>query len=259
MKPSCFIEKIAPGAVSTMKSSGIPASLTIAQAALESGWGEHAPGNNLFGIKANGWKGKLCYINTREYVGGKYKTVRCALRAYSSWAESVKDHAAFLTGSKRYENIIGVTDYEEDCRRIKADGYATAPDYAEILAGIIRKYRLYDYDRLPALNCVDLPSAGETYTGDIRVCGWGMVDGGIKNVDVYYDDNRGLAHLGKFYDRQDVRRIINPFGFYRNAGDNGYSVVLKNGTFTKGKHTIHVAVIGNNGSVKWVSKDFYVA
>lgn len=258
MTPKTFIAKIAPGAVEAMKSCGIPASLTISQAALESGWGEHAPGNNLFGIKANGYKGKLCYINTREYVNGKYKTVKCAMRAYSSWAESIKDHAEFLKGSERYKNIIGETDFEKAAKNIKADGYATAPNYADVLIGIIKKHSLNEFDRLPPLNCIDLPKRGATYSGEIRVCGWGMVDGGIKNVDVYYDNNKGLAHLGEFYDRADVKRIINPFGFYRSAGNNGYSVTFKRGTFKSGKHTIHVAVIGKDSSVTWVSKDFYV-
>ena len=93
-----FINQIAPGAQTAMKQHGILASLTIAQAALESGWGGHTYGaNNLFGIKANGWPGRTVLISTREQAAdGSYYTIKALFRAYDSWAQSVDDHALFL-------------------------------------------------------------------------------------------------------------------------------------------------------------------
>jgi flagellar protein FlgJ len=72
MLPPDFIKKILPGAQACHRATSVPASITIAQAALESGWGERAPGNNLFGIKADaGWKGATVSFPTREVINGK--------------------------------------------------------------------------------------------------------------------------------------------------------------------------------------------
>ncbi|HEX2938920.1 MAG TPA: glucosaminidase domain-containing protein [Ruminiclostridium sp.] len=146
MKQTDFIAKIKDAAVEQMKKSDILASLTIAQAILESGWGEHAPGFNLFGIKANGWKGKTQTFSTREYVNGKYVTVNGLFRTYNSWDESIADHTAFLTSDKRYQNLIGQKDYKTACCLVGSDGYASSPTYAQSLIKLIEDYRLYQYD-----------------------------------------------------------------------------------------------------------------
>jgi flagellum-specific peptidoglycan hydrolase FlgJ len=149
MISALFIAKIRPGAQIAQKKRGILASLTIAQAILESGWGGHAPGNNLFGIKANGTTGKTQILRTREVIGGKSVYINAVFRAYDSWAQSVDDHAVFLTRNSRYKNLIGKTDYREVCGLIQRDGYATAPDYSTSLVALIVKYKLYKYDAQP--------------------------------------------------------------------------------------------------------------
>ena len=147
-----FIERIGGLAAADMQKSGVLASLTIAQAILESGWGKSGltvKGNALFGIKAGkSWSGKVYSAKTQEcYDGVNFTTITALFRAYDSWEESVADHSALLTGLPRYRAVVGEKDYKAACRAIKAAGYATAPDYAEQLIKIIECYALTQYDK----------------------------------------------------------------------------------------------------------------
>jgi flagellum-specific peptidoglycan hydrolase FlgJ len=144
---TAFIAKITPGAQAGMKQHGIPASLTLAQAILESGWGRHAPGNNLFGIKACGWHGKTQILSTKEYINGSTVTVKALFRAYGSLSQSIDDHTALLSKNPRYKNLVGLKDYKAATLYVAMDGYATAKDYAAQLTAIIEQYRLYRFDR----------------------------------------------------------------------------------------------------------------
>lgn len=146
-----FIERVGKLAAADMEQSGVLASLTIAQAILESGWGKSGltvKANALFGIKAgSSWKGRVYSAQTQEcYDGATYTTITALFRAYGSWAESVADHSALLTGLARYKAVIGERDYKAACRAIKAAGYATDPKYAEKLIQIIESYGLTAYD-----------------------------------------------------------------------------------------------------------------
>ena len=121
-----FIAKIG-AAAADMKTSGVLASLTIAQAILESGWGKSGltvKGNALFGIKATAaWKGKVYNGQTQGcYDGVSMTTVSACFKAYDSWADSVADHSALLTGAARYKAVIGERDYKKACHAIKAAG-----------------------------------------------------------------------------------------------------------------------------------------
>jgi hypothetical protein len=142
--------------------NGIPASLTIAQSILESGWGRSGltlKANALFGIKADkNWRGKVYSAETQEcYDGINIVTITAMFRAYNNWAESVSDHTALLTGAARYRDVIGKTDYKVSCRAIKKAGYATDPDYAEKLINIIETYALQKYDAL-VMNLTPAPT-----------------------------------------------------------------------------------------------------
>ena len=146
-----FINTVGPMAKADMAKSGVLASLTIAQAILESGWGKSrltTEANALFGIKVTpDWRGMIWTGNTFEYYDGKNRTdITAAFRSYDSWEESVVDHGAFLRGLARYKAVIGETDYKKACRAIKAAGYATGPDYAEVLIGLIERYGLTAWD-----------------------------------------------------------------------------------------------------------------
>lgn len=127
-----------------MKKTKILASLTIAQAILESGWGTSAlarKSNNLFGIKGSGKNYK-----TFEYINGKRVDIVDSFKVYPDWETSVTDHSGLFLRLSRYQNLIGERDYKKACRKVYEDGYATAPDYADVLIGIIESYKLYLYD-----------------------------------------------------------------------------------------------------------------
>lgn len=139
-----FLSRIIPLAKADMKKTKILASLTIAQAILESGWGTSAlarKSNNLFGIKGNGKNYK-----TFEYINGKRVDIVDSFKVYPDWETSVTDHSGLFLRLSRYQNLIGERDYKKACRKVYEDGYATAPNYAEALIRIIEQYKLYEHD-----------------------------------------------------------------------------------------------------------------
>lgn len=144
-----FINLIKDGAIKAQEKYGICASLTMAQAILETGWGEHAPENNMFGIK---WTPRCGYdkqlLITKEFLKGTMRTIRDYFRSYNSLSDSVYDHAMFLVQNSRYKNLLGVKDYKVACRLIKEDGYATDPNYAQQLIQLIEENNLNKFDNI---------------------------------------------------------------------------------------------------------------
>lgn len=143
-----FLDKIGPMAAADMKKTGILASLTIAQAIFESGWGKSgltAKANNLFGIKGR-YNGAFCTCQTQEWDGEKYITIMAEFRKYPSWQESVNDHSALFLRLDRYKNLRGCTDYKKACQYVREDGYATDPNYTTKLIQAIESYGLTKYD-----------------------------------------------------------------------------------------------------------------
>jgi flagellum-specific peptidoglycan hydrolase FlgJ len=147
MNQEIFIAKIAAAAVADYKDSKVLPSITIAQAILESSWGDSgltAKANNLFGIKGKGPAGSVT-MATKEHVGGKIITVDAAFRKYNTWAESIADHSKLLQ-NKRYAAVLTARDGVTAAYAIKAAGYATDVNYPKLLIDIINKYKLYQYD-----------------------------------------------------------------------------------------------------------------
>lgn len=161
-----FVEKIGALASEDMKKTGILASLTIAQAILESAWGTsalaQAPNYNLFGIKG-AYNGNYCEFNTSEYLNGKWVTVKAQFRKYPSWAESLADHSALFNTYDRYANLRGCTDYKLACRYVREDGYATDPSYTSKLINIIESNNLTRFDN-GAVSTTPSTNNNGTYT-----------------------------------------------------------------------------------------------
>lgn len=139
-----YFEKYKAVAIEQMARYKIPASITLAQGAYESGAGTSElarKGNNHFGIKChNGWTGPtISYDDDRK---GE------CFRAYGSALESYEDHSKFLTGSKRYGSLfhLKITDYKGWAEGLKKCGYATNPQYDKKLIEIIELYDLDRYD-----------------------------------------------------------------------------------------------------------------
>ncbi|WP_312551749.1 glucosaminidase domain-containing protein [Massilia sp.] len=150
MPPTAFLAMLVTAAQACQRATGIPASFTLAQAALESGWGSRAPGNNLFGIKADkAWKGPTVDVPTHEVIKGKRVAIVDKFRAYPTLAASIADRADFFRRNPRYAACFKETTGEGWARAVAAAGYATDPKYAETLVAVMRGRRMSQYDQLP--------------------------------------------------------------------------------------------------------------
>lgn len=129
--------------------TGVRASVTLAQAIIESSWGGSAlacgPYNNLFGIKVSGgWTGNQVTMPTGEYYNGGYVTVNAAFRAYASQEASFRDHTNFLLQNSRYpaNGVINSASYQAMANGLQSAGYATSPTYASTLISVVERYNL---------------------------------------------------------------------------------------------------------------------
>ncbi|MBE3576858.1 MAG: glucosaminidase domain-containing protein [Limnochordales bacterium] len=159
MTPKEFLAWIKPHALKLQNELGIPAAVIAAQAALETGWGKSAVGNNLFGIK---WTGQGPYqeARTTEYVNGKKQSVIAKFRAYETPYESLRDHSAFLLENPRYSQALAVADDPERfAEEIARAGYATDPKYAAKLKSIMRLHGLLEWPRPPRLTLAQITAA----------------------------------------------------------------------------------------------------
>ena len=167
--PLEFINAIGVQCQIACKDTHIFPSVCIAQAALETGWGKSAIGNNIFGIKANtAWKGKKQVIKTTEILhaqglehlfshvysvtpqgtGTWLYVVDDWFRDYDTIADSIKDHNLFLKVNTRYAKAGVFTSKtpEEQIQHIVEGGYATGAGYANIIISIIHGYGLKKFD-----------------------------------------------------------------------------------------------------------------
>lgn len=148
-----YISKYKEIAIAEMKRTGIPASIKMAQAILESNSGRSTlatKSNNHFGIKCGrSWTGREVYYEDDDYDEDGLLTKSC-FRAFDDPAESFYEHSDFLANpySKRYKPLfkLDIYDYEAWAKGLKKAGYATDPGYPKKLIKIIEKYRLYELD-----------------------------------------------------------------------------------------------------------------
>ncbi|RPI44700.1 MAG: mannosyl-glycoprotein endo-beta-N-acetylglucosamidase, partial [Bacteroidetes bacterium] len=124
---------------------GIPASIKLAQACLESDNGNSRlalRANNHFGIKCHDWTGKTVYQDDDAR--------RDCFRSYPSVYDSYRDHSDFLAGRPRYASLFDLPpdDYRQWAHRLKQAGYATLPGYAALLIKIIEENDLHRFDEM---------------------------------------------------------------------------------------------------------------
>lgn len=146
-----FITKIAGYVKKYANSYGIKVhSPIIAQAILESGWGESrlaSQYHNYFGLKCGTkWTGKSVNMTTQEeYQPGTMTTIKDNFRVYDNMEEGVKGYFEFIQLA-RYQNLKGITDPKKYLETIKADGYATSSSYVTNTYKLIEQYKLTQYD-----------------------------------------------------------------------------------------------------------------
>jgi flagellar protein FlgJ len=143
--PEDFIKEIWPCAQEAAEQLGVDPRHLIAQAALETGWGQSLPcdaqGNNsfnLFGIKAGqSWSGDSVTVKTLEFEGGVPMPKQAKFRAYGSAAESFKDYVSLLRDNPRYADALNTgSDTNAFATALQRGGYATDPAYAQKIAAI---------------------------------------------------------------------------------------------------------------------------
>ncbi len=149
---SKFLQQVVPAAQCSQREFGVPASITIAQAILESGWGKSAltvQANNFFGVKAAAHAAPDTYEEcpTYEYVDG-HKTLEMAdFARYPSPVESFAAHAALLAKAPRYKPAMDVRNTPAAfASKLQACGYSTNPEYAASLMTLVREFDLTQYD-----------------------------------------------------------------------------------------------------------------
>ena len=143
-KTEIYIQKYKDIAIIEMRKYDIPASITLAQAILESGNGESRlaiQGKNHFGIKCHqDWNGKTI-IEDDDEKGECF-------RKYNKVSDSYRDHSLFLSERERYSFLFNykINEYKLWAKGLKKAGYATNPKYAKLLINLIEKYNLQEYD-----------------------------------------------------------------------------------------------------------------
>ena len=154
--PSDFVSSILPHAQRVAAELGIHPLAIVAQAALETGWGQRVPQRpeggsslNFFGIKAGGaWSGAEVASQTMEHVGGALRRQTGRFRAYGSVAEAFGDYARLLRNDPRYRAALSVgSDPHRFAEQIQAGGYATDPGYAEKIHAILKSPTLQRVSR----------------------------------------------------------------------------------------------------------------
>ena len=203
MSEADIIAKVGPLFTADQKSSGILASVSLAQFILESGYGKSElaqNANNCFGMKkslsgntwsGSTWDGSSVYTKkTQEYENGQYVTITADFRKYPSVEKSIADHSAYLLGAKngsklRYDGLKGCTDYKKAVQLIKDGGYATSPTYVESICNIIERWKLTQYDAAAPVE--DKPAATPFL---VRVS--------ISNLNIRKGAGTNYATIGKY-------------------------------------------------------------
>lgn len=145
-----FIELLKPYALEAQQTHNVRPSLLIAQAALESNWGNSALSqetNNYFGIK----NPKGVQYATKEYEEDEWTEVNASFKEYDSLESSVQDYASLVKNGTSwdadfYQEVNQAADYKEAAVAIQEAGYATDPNYSEKVIQIIEQYELDELD-----------------------------------------------------------------------------------------------------------------
>ncbi|QIT56168.1 flagellar assembly peptidoglycan hydrolase FlgJ [Aquisalimonas sp. 2447] len=144
--PEEFVRDVWPAAEKAADRLGADPRVLVAQAALETGWGQHVirdgdgePSHNLFGIKAhNGWEGDTVRVPTLEFRDGVPQREMASFRAYDSLEESFQDYVRFLEDNPRYSEALEQSgDPAAWAEALQDAGYATDPAYAEKIRSIL--------------------------------------------------------------------------------------------------------------------------
>jgi len=149
-----FIEQLYPAAQQAAAELGIDPKALLAQAAIETGWGQQMIHNtsgqnsyNLFGIKADRrWQGDRAMVDTIEFEQGVAATKKAPFRMYDSFADSMQDYVSFVQQNTRYEEAVKQSQSPQDYfSELQKAGYATDPNYANKVISVFEGEQLKQY------------------------------------------------------------------------------------------------------------------
>lgn len=260
-----YIETWKEEAINQMNLYQIPASITLAQAVLESQYGNSklsTEANNHFGIKCHKWTGET-------FIQDDDRKNEC-FRKYSNAKESFKDHSEFLKYRSRYAQLfeLKMTDYKAWAKGLKKCGYATNPKYANLLIDIIEKYQLYKYDYPSKVEKVSVHSianntenktikastfiAPQPNKHDVKIKPNGVHYVVAKKGDTFYkiakEFELGMWQLYKYNDYGKQKDVLVP----------GDIVYLQPKKSKPGKHHDKTVVLKENSSLRKLSQEYAV-
>ncbi|WP_158967696.1 flagellar assembly peptidoglycan hydrolase FlgJ [Paraglaciecola sp. L3A3] len=146
-----FVEQLYPAAQQAAEKLGVDPKAILAQAAVETGWGQYMihttdgkNSHNLFGIKADKrWQGDRAIVDTLEVDKGIAKTQKAPFRVYENFADSMNDYVSFVQQNPRYQQALkNNKDPQEYFSELQKAGYATDPDYAKKVISVLEGERL---------------------------------------------------------------------------------------------------------------------
>lgn len=149
-----FIKEIGPIAKEVDQEFELLPSITIAQACLESDYGQSSLSqkyNNLFGVKGSN-PNTSAILKTKEYQKSKWIVVKARFQIYDSYEASIRAHARLFQkgttwNSQQYKHVLAAKNYQKQAHALVQDGYATDPDYATKLIKLIEEYNLDRFDK----------------------------------------------------------------------------------------------------------------
>lgn len=141
-----FVQTLWPHAVAAAQALGVAPHALVAQAALETGWGQREirlpdgrSSHNVFGIKADGdWAGESVAVSTREVIRGRSQETVARFRVYGSYAEAFADYVRLIIEQPRYAAARAAPDAAAYADALARAGYATDPAYADKLKRVMK-------------------------------------------------------------------------------------------------------------------------
>lgn len=197
----------------------------IAQAILESGWGESklaAKYHNYFGLKCGTkWNGKRVNMKTmEEYSPGTFTEISDDFRAYDSMDAGVKGYFEFIQ-LPRYQNLRGIRDPKKYLETIKADGYATASSYVASVYALITQYNLTKYDKM----------------GEIQMT---KTEKAIQQMEAWArDDSHGYDQIYRWGEKGDYDCSASVIQAWENAG---VPVKTRGATYTGNMYAVFTGI-----------------
>lgn len=150
-----FVEELVPTAQALQREYGILASVSLAQAMLESDFGQSQLASdhyNLYGVKTDFDDPQGAQYPTLEFFEGEWVEIVDTFKVYDSWHHSMREHAELLTygtswDSDQYQAVMEGETYQEQAQGLQESGYATDPAYGDKIINMIEEWGLYQYDQ----------------------------------------------------------------------------------------------------------------